>query len=490
MPYIEQNNWTTHIPFPLTETTPGVYDYTITYTSVNDPAVDCDKGKDFRAMYKCGVDSNAIKITTVPRVMSSGNETATFDCSEEYDLCNALRLRLGDDGSLTLLKINSINNEEVVWSNEDSQLINDSIENAAYVAENGKKFNNELVGRNYLNSGEFLEETQWIGSTNGKYRLMMKNGTLQVMYNKEACNDSVGPDSDASNLYDISASHISNLGKIGYINHLGKLIPYPTSGMTRYDNSYRMVGKFDVTNNGSNLLTTPYDVRDISNVQDCQIKCNTYGSTMGETASASPICAGIVFDASNQLCYLKNNNIYSEKRIIKNTNFSYYLRTKDISNNGSSCPTNVADYDYLNTADWTNKFTLSSNPVIMSPAVECGLAYYTRNEKRSLDASGLDVINDLSNNVITRIKTLKNMYTKVVNLLTNTKRTIDVSLNELSKSRNELSDWSGEQLEQIIAMNEDRNTNMISQNFKHILWSILAIIIVIVTIKITKSLNS
>ena len=59
-------------------------------------------------------------------------------------------------------------------------------------------------------------------------------------------------------------------------------------------------------------------------------------------------------------------------------------------------------------------------------------------------------------------------------------------LNELTNTRNEPSDWSGEQLEQILAMNEDSQLNMVSQNYKHILWSILAIIIVIATIRLTK----
>jgi hypothetical protein len=493
MPYIEQNNWSRHIPTPLTDNnTTGVYEYNVSYSAANDPAVDCTKGKDFRATYKCGNDSNSMKVTSISGITSSGDKTALFDCSEETELCSSLKLRLGDDGSLTLLKINALNNEEVLWSNEDTQIVSDSIVNQTYKAINGKKFNNETVGRNYLNSGEFLEEGQWIGSTNGKYHLLMKNGSLQVMYNQESCNDTVGPDPNASNLYDISASNIGNLGKIGYINHSGKLIPYPSS-MTGYDNSYRMVGNFNVTNiNGSNLLSTPYGVRDVSNVQDCQLKCSNYGSDAAPgSASASELCAGIVFDASNQLCYLKKNNIYSEKRIIKDNNFSYYLRTKEINNSGSSsCPTTVADYEYLNTSEWTNRFTLSSNPSIMSPDVQCGLAYYTSNERASLDASGQAVINDLSNNVISRIKTLKNMYNTIVTSLSNTKKTIDLSLNELSKSRNELSDWTGEQLEQIIAMNEDTNTNMISKNLKHILWSILAIIIVILTIRITKSLNS
>jgi phosphatidylserine synthase len=36
-------------------------------------------------------------------------------------------------------------------------------------------------------------------------------------------------------------------------------------------------------------------------------------------------------------------------------------------------------------------------------------------------------------------------------------------------------------------MNEDRDLNRISQNYKHILWSILAIIIIIAAIRISRT---
>ena len=57
----------------------------------------------------------------------------------------------------------------------------------------------------------------------------------------------------------------------------------------------------------------------------------------------------------------------------------------------------------------------------------------------------------------------------------------------MQESRRELGDWTGEQLKQLNAMNEDRDLNRISQNYKHILWSILAIIIIIAAIRITRS---
>jgi hypothetical protein len=45
-------------------------------------------------------------------------------------------------------------------------------------------------------------------------------------------------------------------------------------------------------------------------------------------------------------------------------------------------------------------------------------------------------------------------------------------------------------LEQLNAQEEDRDLNMVSQNYKHMLWSILAIIIMLGTIKATKAFSS
>ena len=67
----------------------------------------------------------------------------------------------------------------------------------------------------------------------------------------------------------------------------------------------------------------------------------------------------------------------------------------------------------------------------------------------------------------------------VKNLLKNT-------FSDLTNSRKDLKDWSGDQLKQLNAMNEDRDLNMMSENYKHIMWSILAIVIIIGTIKMTK----
>ena len=60
-------------------------------------------------------------------------------------------------------------------------------------------------------------------------------------------------------------------------------------------------------------------------------------------------------------------------------------------------------------------------------------------------------------------------------------------MDELEESKKDLADWTGEQLQNLQAMTEDRDLNMMSQNYRHILWSILAIIIIIGTLKMTKT---
>ena len=151
----------------------------------------------------------------------------------------------------------------------------------------------------------------------------------------------------------------------------------------------------------------------------------------------------------------------------------------------------------------------------MSPSAKCGLAYYTKNERNTVgsdlttvngnveyqDKNG-DSTNDLNYNDVNADKTLYNKnknsfkywmdslrdkYYKLTGLLFNTKSSIKSTLDELQESKQNLADWTGEQLQNLQAMNEDRDLNMMSQNYRHILWSILAIIIIIGTMKMTKA---
>ena len=63
---------------------------------------------------------------------------------------------------------------------------------------------------------------------------------------------------------------------------------------------------------------------------------------------------------------------------------------------------------------------------------------------------------------------------------------IQTKFNELQNTKKDLADWTGDQLQNLEAMDDDTDLNMMSENYRHIMWSILAIIIIITTIKLTK----
>jgi hypothetical protein len=480
--YVEPNNWTKNIPMSLNKhnvmsvnSDNGLFNFEVTMDQ-GDPAVGCEKA--FKAEYKCGRSENDLKNINIRK--EANGKTAEFDCRDEYDLCNTLKLQLDDNGHLTLLKKGENDQDEVLWTNEDTNVnVNfPSYSKTEFKAEKGE------YGRNYLKSGEFLKEGEWMGSPSGKYRLIMKNGKLQIIYNRLACSETEGPDSDASNLYEIPISHKENLGKIGYINREGQLQNY-SDDMINYADHYTEltsegIGGFNIT--GTNIAT--HD--NISTVDDCQTKCSDYNAGAGgadSSSSMSDLCAGIVFNETDQKCNLRSNVIYNEKRIIDDKH-KVYLRTKGIDNN-ITCPGDINDYTYGSTLDWVD---FDKNNTDMNYDTKCGLAHFTQSERGNMDASYNNLKQELhkQDGVKERIQTLNGSYNNLSNMLKNTKNTLNEKFNKLNETRNDLSDWTGEQLEQLIAMNEDRNTNMISQNYKHVLWSILAIIIIIGTIRLTK----
>jgi hypothetical protein len=81
---------------------------------------------------------------------------------------------------------------------------------------------------------------------------------------------------------------------------------------------------------------------------------------------------------------------------------------------------------------------------------------------------------------------LKEKYKNLINRITNTNTNIKTKFNDLKNTKKELADWSGEQLQNLEAMDADTDLNMMSQNYRHIMWSILAIMIIITTIKLRK----
>ena len=214
----------------------------------------------------------------------------------------------------------------------------------------------------------------------------------------------------------------------------------------------------------------------VADLEACKAKCNDLSG-----------CSGIIFNEDNNKCQLKNNSVFNNHRAIDfSKNYNYYVRRKGVIGGDDSCPaipSEIKTGNSLNWAAFNNK-----KGVDMTSSTVCGLKKYTRQER-----------NDVSGNRSTLMTFMDTIATKLNSLLKERTR-IDLSNNQikqrLTRKKNQMDnyinkkDWTGKKLKQLEAMEEDRDLNMVSQSYKHMLWSILAILIIIGIIKFTKSSSS
>jgi hypothetical protein len=208
------------------------------------------------------------------------------------------------------------------------------------------------------------------------------------------------------------------------------------------------------------------------------------------------------------MCNLLDKTFGQQQRIVSPTAV-YNVRQKSVKGQDISCPADIT----VQTANFWEDLIKSETP--MSAAVKCGLANDTASERAAVASAAPSLLSplqykDVNGNASATItyaqvkanpallrknrntfkfmfENLQNKYNTLTGNLFSTKNSIHSKMDELTDSKKNLADWTGEQLQNLTAMNEDRDLNTMSQNYRHILWSILAIIIIIGTIKMTKA---
>jgi hypothetical protein len=424
-----------------------------------DPAVGC--GKDFVTKYQCGVGD--MKTITVPR---PGYGEAKYNCKTESTKCNDLQLNLDDSGVLTITnsaKTKTFWTSSVMFPIDDpSKTVPVDVWNPKSQNYGGKVFTGAV--RSYLKPGEFLAKGEYIGSPSGKYQLLMTAGALRLNYKSMGCNV---PNSSSFRINTITPSPPSTVGQLAYVNNTGQLLSYPAA-LTTYIAAYESVGPYDLSVSAD--LTTATIAADAN---ACKTRCSASGQQ----------CAGIIYDKSDSKCHLKDNSIYTAKRILSNTK-EYHMRLKDAKGTDDSCPnlaTNLAMPLPISGKRWTAMTPGSA----MTATTKCGLAVYAASEQRAVDTA--------NNSLATSLNNLKGTSDNISGKLTSVKSKLGVTMTELAakltnfKDYQKEKDFTGEQLKQLEAMAEDSELNMLSQNYHHILWSILAIMIVLGIIKFSRT---
>ena len=461
---VKQGNWTSYLKSLDIEGNP-TGDFVLGNTSAPSPFnVDPEKNcaKDFRANYQCG--TGIAKNIFIDK--EAGGKGVVFDCRKEYNSCRGYTLVIQDDGNLVIYN----NKRQATWSSKTTSNI--GVNNPEKSASKGKN------GRNYLNSGEYLNDGEFIGSSTGNCYLKMTKGVgLQIIISIPGCsnvgNETYGfintsenkgltvdsPSSiDSLAVYTIPIySGYDNIGKVGYVTPDNKLKEYPQNLISR-SNNYIELGNF--SNPGNDIKTI-----NAKTPEECMTGCN---KTNG--------CEGFVFNP-NGTCSLKNSNMYPKTPRIKTSNVNVlYKRSVNLKNN-NSCSKNVVP---INGSLWGNYVKDRT----MSQAVVCNLENYTKEQQVKLEVSRKDLQQTITE-IHKRLIALDETDKKLLSSYGLTKKNLEKDMATFQLVYKEKQNINN-QANTLQGMQDVSEDEMISENYKNIVWSVVAILLIIGSIKLLK----
>ena len=394
--------------------------------------------------------------------------------------CNYF-LALQTDGNMCIYKGDPNNNLGGIWctmTNGQQQLpnVNYSLAKSKY-------------GMSFLKMGQILNKGDWVVSDDGKLVLMMQyDGNLVLYTFKSNCSAGSGNNSKnyyggdlANALYDIGSVGIkSNMGQVAYIDADSQIHPY-SSANVGYANTYSSV--FQNTNIQGNDIPGAA-VSNVSDVNKCMEICNKYKN-----------CNSFVYDTtgSSPVCYPKNipsNDVYSIKNFKSGAGKTTYIRDKKPINNPTGIDNSVNNVDSITYQNYGNKGGDLQNSYLFS----------TVNSVQKQELSQLrDKLNLLSSQLNTKIYSLEQRNITIVNdvkleVMKEIEGFEGLELNNNNNKYNENYLKNKQMTKKIKALEinkielnnilRDRNIKTLQQNYSYMLWSILAIGIAIVAIRV------
>ena len=362
--------------------------------------------------------------------------------------------------------------------------------NPNYAAAKGK------YGQNWIPVGSTLAPGDFVGTGNGcAYLIMQTDGNLVLYTSKMAdnCsadqNNNMGGGQNATGLYMLdSVGNPKSMGKLGYVDSDANLKEYPSS-MIGKSNTYQQYSNYD--SYGNDLANMPLTN---STLENCQTQCNE-----------NEECNGFVYDTNNQLCYLKNNNMFpvGKKNIAQGLDL--YTRTPSINNN-AMCPKEIVNIDSIQYDNYvkgepmdldyncnTNLLTDEEKDKLNNLSTKLNsVSQQIANNKNKLRSSNVSINNKMDNGAQSMNKDFK-MYYNVkqnINQLLE-KRTSKTDKKNIQKINN--FNKNDNILEPMLNMNDlngmigDSDLVVLQNNYQYIMWSILAVGLVTVTINTMKN---
>jgi hypothetical protein len=510
--------------------------FTVGTNIVGDPAYGCPKN--FVSTYMCGNKQKSINIDG-----EAGGKRAIYNCSDEVAKCQTNYATLQNDGNFVLYEGSPENKGNALWSSSSAGTLSDS-NRKNLISGKENLLPGEILGANtpLVNSNENgFVEVNVNGEINVFKRIMREGEKLLKKYG-------LGGDDTSYALYELNPKKPSiNMFKTGYVDIDTKLHSYPSS-MLEYRNNYTPVidtnapgydieakgaigkeaceescnanlncGIYQTDSNNNcwlktqdaytkgNVYTAPGmttylrtkgPIKDKYKYKNYQKKdssghdlyCSTSGivknkQEMQNLCDKNDQCAAYNWNESSKVGCLKDNSAYSEDNTTSNftTSDSYEYNVK-IKSSGTtpflgSCSKDVSNVNNLRWKKYLKGPEMTSSTL-------CGLARVTEEDKKLLKESELKlekIIKELKNRI-------NKLTSKEINLNQHMIDKYHVMVKELGDFKKQYKKYkkSKKADQNIEAWNEDSYIQMMSENNRNIIFSVIAIIFIIVLIKIKK----
>jgi len=435
-------------------------------TSRVDPAPGCEKL--FTASYKCGAAGGANNTETMIEIDPEAyGKLAKFDCGNQMSICGAVQLTLSNNGNLIISTSNSeTSSQDVNWStnltNTASTYEKIAVENPVWVASGRTSLVSKVGGsvkKSVLSVGEYLV------SPNGFFQAVLdETGNFTINMTSMNCStsgvDEHYPINDGGvAIYTHKLGGNDNIGKSGYITDDGKLKQYPSSMLTT-SSEYSKVGDYNTSGTALNSLTS-------TNVNGLKTACTDYGAD----------CAGFTHDKATNSGTLYNSTMFPKGLRTPASDTELYTRMMGVTNN-NSCNKDVVG----GTSDIWDKYQRGSQMAMDTP---CNLAVAMKQQQQDLTVATneLDIIADKINKKIDR---LNSTDIALVESLGQNLKKLKKDVRQYTRNRQNIRSMQNKNVN-VTAMLDNADLELISDNYKYILWSILAITIILGGIKASRN---
>lgn len=258
--------------------------------------------------------------------------------------------------------------------------------------------------------------------------------------------------------YTTSGADNQSLGTTYHITDDLKKVIYPNNMVSIEGTDFHFVGNYDSIGN---------DISSGSGLSIEQVK---------QKCIDTPGAAGFVMNNGNY--YIKNRNMWPRGKRQLNPNVQLYVRNTSVINN-NSC-SNIVDFS---TQQNINGYLNSGET--MSESRQCSLGLISQRDTAYINTQ-YQKLNNILNTMRTKIEALTKTDVNLNKKLLKEYRVLKDNLQKYENTYREIKRANDASNGIYATLEEDSKLQMLSYNSKYILWTILALAVTIVTMKIIK----